>query len=48
MKTVEDGFMTKDLALCVYGDAKTMGDRFLSTNKFFEKVNENLKKSQGL
>ena len=45
VKTIEDGFMTKDLALCVYGDAKTMGDRFLSTNKFFDKVNENLRKS---
>jgi isocitrate dehydrogenase len=48
VKTIEDGFMTKDLALCVYGDAKTMGDRFLTTNKFFDKVNENLRKSQGL
>jgi len=36
--TVEQGFMTKDLALLVGADQK-----WLSTTGFLDKVNENLK-----
>ena len=38
--TVEDGFMTKDLALLVGAD-----QRWLSTNGFLDKVAENLTKA---
>ncbi len=42
IETVESGFMTKDLALLV-SDKQP----YLSTEKFFDKVDENLKKATG-
>jgi len=42
IKTVEDGFMTKDLALCVHGnDLKR--EHYLSTIQFMDKIDETLK-----
>jgi len=43
IKTIEAGFMTKDLAICVYGNSVTPS-QFLTTNKFFEKMREALQK----
>ena len=39
--TVESGKMTKDLALCIYGD-KTKRDHYLTTTAFLDAVAENL------
>jgi isocitrate dehydrogenase len=40
--TVEQGHMTKDLALAVHGN-KVTRNQYLNTNDFFAKINENLK-----
>jgi len=40
--TVESGKMTKDLALCIYGEKLEAG-HYLSTEKFLEAINDNLK-----
>jgi isocitrate dehydrogenase len=40
--TVEQGHMTKDLALAVHG-SKVTRSQYLNTNDFFAKINENLK-----
>ncbi|MFN8791388.1 MAG: NADP-dependent isocitrate dehydrogenase [Bdellovibrionales bacterium] len=44
VETVEAGFMTKDLAVCIYGD-KVSPDKYMNTEPFLEKLNENLKKA---
>jgi isocitrate dehydrogenase len=41
---VESGKMTKDLAVCIYGD-KVGADKYLNTEPFLEAINENLKKA---
>lgn len=41
--TVESGKMTKDLALCIYGE-KLQKDHYLTTQEFFKELQENLKK----
>eukprot|EP01091_Cochliopodium_minus_P000712 TRINITY_DN10630_c0_g1_i1.p1 TRINITY_DN10630_c0_g1~~TRINITY_DN10630_c0_g1_i1.p1 ORF type:complete len:435 (-),score=143.67 TRINITY_DN10630_c0_g1_i1:43-1347(-) len=40
IRTVESGFMTKDLAVCIHG-SKLQRDKYLSTNDFLQKINEN-------
>ncbi len=40
--TVESGFMTKDLAVCIHGD-KVKSEHYLTTEAFLEKINSNLK-----
>jgi isocitrate dehydrogenase len=40
IRTVESGFMTKDLAVCIHG-SKLQRDKYLSTNDFLEKINQN-------
>ncbi len=40
--TVESGKMTKDLAVCIYGD-ETKSEHYLSTEDFLEALNTNLK-----
>ena len=40
MKTVENGFMTKDLAMLIDKNKK-----YLTTNQFLEEIDSNLKKS---
>jgi isocitrate dehydrogenase len=44
--TVESGKMTKDLAVCIYGD-KVTADKYLTTEQFLDALDENLKKSLG-
>jgi len=43
VETVEAGFMTKDLALCIHGD-KLKREHYLSTIQFIDKLVENLNK----
>lgn len=42
--TIESGFMTKDLAICIKGNKVSKGD-YLDTFAFLDKLAENLKKS---
>lgn len=44
VETVESGKMTKDLAVCIYGD-KVTADQYLTTEKFLDALDENLKKA---
>jgi isocitrate dehydrogenase len=43
VETVEEGKMTKDLAVCIYGD-KVTADKYLTTEAFLEAINTNLQK----
>ncbi len=43
VETVESGFMTKDLALCIHGSKMTDKD-YMYTQDFLDKLDENLKK----
>jgi len=45
IQTVEDGFMTKDLAICVHGN-EVKRENYLSTIQFMDKVDEYLRKLQ--
>ena len=42
VETVESGKMTKDLAVCIYGDAVTK-DQYLTTEGFLDALDANLK-----
>ena len=44
VETVESGKMTKDLAVCIHGD-KVSADQYLTTEKFLDAIDENLKRS---
>ena len=43
IQTVEEGKMTKDLAVCIHGD-KVGADKYLTTEQFLEAINQNLQK----
>jgi len=44
LKTMENGFLTKDLAICVKGDAANVTRKdYLSTEEFMNKIAENLR-----
>lgn len=43
IQTVEEGKMTKDLAVCIHGD-KVSSDKYLTTESFLEAINQNLQK----
>ena len=43
VETVESGKMTKDLAICAYGNKVKHGEHFLYTEEFLEALNTNLK-----
>jgi len=43
IKTVKDGFMTKDLALCVAGTNEVPRNKYVSTEEFISKVAEYMK-----
>lgn len=43
IQTVEEGKMTKDLAVCIHGD-KVGSDKYLTTEAFLEAINQNLQK----
>jgi len=47
IETVEQGSMTKDLALCAFGD-KMKREHWVSTTVFMETLNKNLKKKMGI
>ena len=47
VETVESGKMTKDLAVCIYGD-KVPADKFLNTEPFLDAIDDNLKKAMML
>lgn len=42
VETVESGKMTKDLAVCIYGE-KVTSDQYLTTEKFLDALDSNLK-----
>ncbi|MFZ4405617.1 MAG: NADP-dependent isocitrate dehydrogenase, partial [Pseudobdellovibrionaceae bacterium] len=44
VETVESGFMTKDLAVCIHGD-KVTPDKYLNTEPFLDKIDQNLRKA---
>ena len=43
VETVESGKMTKDLAVCIYGNKVNHGEHYLYTEEFLEAINTNLK-----
>lgn len=45
IETVESGFMTKDLALCIHGSDVEHKKHYLYTEEFLDKISENLSKS---
>lgn len=44
IETVESGKMTKDLAICAYGNKVNHGEHYLYTDEFLNALDENLKK----
>uniref|UniRef100_A0A0K0EX00 Isocitrate dehydrogenase [NADP] n=1 Tax=Strongyloides venezuelensis TaxID=75913 RepID=A0A0K0EX00_STRVS len=47
IETIEEGFMTKDLAICIKGLANVTRSDYLNTFEFLDKLAENLNKKQG-
>ncbi|KAK2186668.1 hypothetical protein NP493_192g03019 [Ridgeia piscesae] len=47
IETIEAGFMTKDLAICIKGLAHVTRADYLNTFEFLDKIAENLKKKMG-
>jgi len=45
VKTIEQGAMTKDLAICIHGD-KVGKDQYMNTEKFMDKLADNLSKAR--
>lgn len=43
VETVESGKMTKDLAICIYGNKVTLGKHYLNTEDFLSALDTNLK-----
>jgi len=43
VETVESGKMTKDLAVCIYGNKVTLGEHYLNTQDFLDALDANLK-----
>jgi isocitrate dehydrogenase len=44
IETVEEGKMTKDLAVCIHGNKVNHGEHYLYTEEFLDAIDENLKK----
>ncbi len=44
IETVEEGKMTKDLAVCVHGNKVNHGEHYLYTEEFLDAIDDNLKK----
>jgi len=44
IETVEEGKMTKDLAVCIHGNKVTHGEHYLYTEEFLDAIDANLKK----
>ena len=47
IQTVEEGKMTKDLAICISGNKVNHGKDYLYTEEFLDAIDENLKKKMG-
>ncbi len=47
IQTVEQGKMTKDLAICIHGNKVNHGEHFLYTEEFLDAIDINLKKRLG-
>ncbi len=47
IETVESGKMTKDLAVCIYGNKVNHGEHYMYTDEFLDALNENLVKKLG-
>ena len=47
IETVEQGKMTKDLAVCVHGNKVNHGEHYLYTEEFLDAIDSNLKKKIG-
>ncbi len=47
IETVENGKMTKDLAVCLLGNQVTAGKDYLNTEDFLDAIDQNLKKKLG-
>lgn len=43
IETVEAGYMTKDLAVCIHGNKVNHGEHYLYTEEFLDKLDTNLK-----
>lgn len=48
VETVESGKMTKDLAVCAYGNNVKHGEHYLYTEEFLDALDTNLKKKLGM
>jgi isocitrate dehydrogenase len=48
IETVEEGKMTKDLAVCIHGNKVAHGEHYLYTEEFLDAIDSNLKKKMGL
>ena len=44
IETIESGFMTKDLAICIKGMSGVSSNDYLNTFQFLDKLGENLAK----
>ena len=47
IETVEEGKMTKDLAVCIHGNKVSHGEHYLNTEEFLAAIDENLQKKLG-
>jgi isocitrate dehydrogenase len=48
IETVEEGKMTKDLAVCVHGNKVNHGEHYLYTEEFLDAIDSNLRKKMNL
>ncbi|MEY2595449.1 MAG: hypothetical protein RI965_721 [Bacteroidota bacterium] len=48
IETVEEGKMTKDLAVCIHGNKVNHGEHFLYTEEFLDAIDANLKKKMAI
>lgn len=46
VETIEQGKMTKDLAICVHGTTKVTPDQYLCTEPFMDAITDNLRKKR--
>jgi isocitrate dehydrogenase len=47
IQTVEEGHMTKDLAVCIHGNKVNHGEHYQYTEEFLDAIDSNLKKKMG-
>lgn len=48
IETVEEGKMTKDLAVCIHGNKVNHGEHYLYTEEFLDAIDSNLKKKMSI